>query len=293
MTTAALAGVFDYLHAHRHAAPIISTRRRSTPSTVKTPSVDAGDYTINMWTREADVPGSTNVLASLPTAAALGLGTYYGNIDTSGDNDYFAINVTAGQVYTFTFAGGAASNRRILDPGQHGGDPDPVQRCRAVARLEPQFRKLGQLFRDPEHDHLPSRGRPRGHDGRLHAGRERRSTRRRAIRSKRSTGTAPTISIPSSSTAFRRPTSISAPPARTSARPIGQPRAGSRHQIAAVMHALAEYTPITGIQYVETTDVNQAEFRMITVDDGDLRRRFYPQDPDLRHPAGHRHLQPR
>jgi hypothetical protein len=51
------------------------------------------------------------------------------------------------------------------------------------------------------------------------------------------------------------------------------------HQIAAVMNALAEYTPITGIQYLQTTDVTQAEFRMITVSTATYGARFYPQDP--------------
>ncbi len=58
--------------------------------------IDGGAYTLAQWTREADVPGSTNVAASLATAAPLGLGTYYGNIDAGGDNDYFAVTVTAG-----------------------------------------------------------------------------------------------------------------------------------------------------------------------------------------------------
>lgn len=70
------------------------------------PSVDAGAYTINMWSPEADVPGSTNVLASLPTAVEIGLGTTYGNLEVEGDNDYFKIEVSEGMVYTFGYAGG-------------------------------------------------------------------------------------------------------------------------------------------------------------------------------------------
>ena len=81
------------------------------------PSFDDGDYTISMWQRETDVPGSTNVLASLATAASIGLGTYFGNIDAAGDNDYYQINVVAGQFYSFTLAGGAASNPEFATPG--------------------------------------------------------------------------------------------------------------------------------------------------------------------------------
>jgi len=50
---------------------------------------------------------------------------------------------------------------------------------------------------------------------------------------------------------------------------------------AAVMTALLEFTKITGIQYVETTNINQAEFRLNTVDDGNFGAYFYPQDPDF------------
>ncbi len=48
---------------------------------------------------------------------------------------------------------------------------------------------------------------------------------------------------------------------------------------AAVMQALLEFTKITGIQYVETNDINQAEFRLNTVNTGNFGAYFYPQDP--------------
>ncbi|HYD36151.1 MAG TPA: M10 family metallopeptidase C-terminal domain-containing protein, partial [Allosphingosinicella sp.] len=48
---------------------------------------------------------------------------------------------------------------------------------------------------------------------------------------------------------------------------------------AAVMAALAEFGKITGIQYLETNDVNQAEFRLNTVNTGNFGAYFYPQDP--------------
>lgn len=48
---------------------------------------------------------------------------------------------------------------------------------------------------------------------------------------------------------------------------------------SAVMSALLEYTKITGITYVETLDINQAEFRLNTVSTGNFGAYFYPQDP--------------
>ena len=54
-----------------------------------------------------------------------------------------------------------------------------------------------------------------------------------------------------------------------------------QHQIDAVMHALnTQYTPITNINYVITTDINEATFKMITVENLTYGARFYPQAPE-------------
>jgi len=52
------------------------------------------------------------------------------------------------------------------------------------------------------------------------------------------------------------------------------------HEKAAVMSALEEFSKILGINYVETTDVNQAEFRLITTTSAQYGAYFYPQDED-------------
>ena len=46
------------------------------------------------------------------------------------------------------------------------------------------------------------------------------------------------------------------------------------------MSALQEFSKILGINYVETTDVNQAEFRLITTTSAQYGAYFYPQDED-------------
>ena len=56
---------------------------------------------------------------------------------------------------------------------------------------------------------------------------------------------------------------------------------------AAVMSALLEYTKITGITYVETANIAQAEFRLNTVSTGNFGAYFYPQDR-LRRAGRHR-----
>ena len=51
-------------------------------------------------------------------------------------------------------------------------------------------------------------------------------------------------------------------------------------QQAAVMHGLTtQYTPITGITYVVTTDLSQATFRLVTTINDDYGARFYARDP--------------
>ncbi len=88
------------------------------------PSLDTGAYTIKQWSHEADVPGTTNVLASLRDGRpADGLGTYYGNIDTGGDNDYFALTVDGWTILHIQFAGGAASNAAFATVGKRRRKP--------------------------------------------------------------------------------------------------------------------------------------------------------------------------
>jgi Ca2+-binding RTX toxin-like protein len=51
-------------------------------------------------------------------------------------------------------------------------------------------------------------------------------------------------------------------------------------QIDGVMRALQEFTAVTGINYVQTTNVEDATFRMLTTINQDYGAAFYPQDPE-------------
>jgi Ca2+-binding RTX toxin-like protein len=51
------------------------------------------------------------------------------------------------------------------------------------------------------------------------------------------------------------------------------------YEIGQVMLALEEYERILGVNYVVTTDVNQATFRLITTEDEPYGAYMYPQDP--------------
>lgn len=82
------------------------------------PSIDTGNYTINVWTADPahDAPDTTT------GAPTIGVGTTYGHLDESGDTDVYAIQLTAGTHYTFTYAGGVASELDFdQEPGENTG----------------------------------------------------------------------------------------------------------------------------------------------------------------------------
>ena len=63
---------------------------------------------------------ATDVGGTFATASEIGLGTTYGNLEAAGDRDMYAIDVTAGQLYTFTYNGGIAAGSDWEDPTTPG-----------------------------------------------------------------------------------------------------------------------------------------------------------------------------
>ena len=241
------------------------------------PSVDAGDYTINMWMRETDVPGSANVAASLPTAAALGLGTYYGNIDAAGDNDYYAVNVSAGQAYIFTLAGGAASNPEFAIPGNTAATLTLYNAAGTSLGSNLNFESSVSYFATTDTTiYVRAAGLGTTTGGYTLDVVEVDPSTRDPLESLNwdSADNIDTVLVDGVPTAYVYFGGAGENFGEAVVNQGWQP-----HQIAAVMNALEEYTPITGINYEITTDVNQAEFRMITVTTATYGARFYPQDP--------------
>ena len=70
------------------------------------PSLDTGNYTINMWVANPahDAPDT------IAGAVAIDIGTTYANLDAAGDTDVYSVQLTAGTLYTFNYAGGIASD---------------------------------------------------------------------------------------------------------------------------------------------------------------------------------------
>lgn len=248
-------------------------------------SIDTGAYTISTWSPEADVPGTNDVATSLPTAASLGLGTYYGNLDSGTDNDYFAITVEAGQVYTFNYSGGIW--------GGADWDDEAGENLATLTLYNANGQQLGSNL---------------NYESGLSYFAATDTTVYVRVQSYAGTSGGYTLDVGEVDPATRDPLESlnwdsadnidtvlvngvptayvyfgSAGEHFGERNPDGTPLTTSgwtQAQVDAVMSALLnEYTPITGINYVITTDVNQAEFRMLTVPTATYGARFYPQDP--------------
>jgi hypothetical protein len=248
------------------------------------PSVDAGAYTINMWTREADVPGTTNVLASLPTAVGIGLGTYYGHIDVSGDNDYFRFNVVAGETYSFNFAGGGATNPELNTPGNTAATLSLYRANGSLIGSNLNFESVvGYTSQVNETIYIRAAGLAGTTGGyTLDATVVDVSTRDPLQALNWDTAAnIDTVMVNGVPTAYVYFGAAGEAFGETNANGTPLVTSGwTAAQMAAVMNALQnEYTPITGINYVMTTNVAEAEFRMLTVPTATYGARFYPQDP--------------
>jgi len=133
--------------------------------------IDAGDYTLTRWDSTAPDAGSTRATA---VDIVVG-GTTYGQLNAPGDLDMYRIQLTAGDFYTFTYAGGIASGAEY--PNQAAGDnidPAPLRRQRGTDLRSGELRNRHRLHRADHRDLLHSGRGLRAHDDRrLHAGRHR------------------------------------------------------------------------------------------------------------------------
>ena len=75
------------------------------------PSLDTGNYTVDIWTADSahDAPDTTT------GAVAISGGTTFGHLNEIGDVDVYSVSLSAATLYTFTYAGGIASDTD-MDP---------------------------------------------------------------------------------------------------------------------------------------------------------------------------------
>lgn len=250
------------------------------------PSIDTGDYTINVWSPEADVPGSSDVTASIATAVEISVGTYYGNLDFVNDDDYFALDVSAGMVYSFGYAGGVwGAADRNGEPGENLARLTIYNAAGQQLSTNFNYESGTSYFAATDttiYIRVDGAVEPAGSAGgtggyTLDITEIDPSTRDplEAFVWDSAANVTPDAVIDGVPTVY-----IYFAPAGENLTP-GEVNLGwQQHQIDAVMHALENaYRPVTGFDYVITNDISQATFKMITVSNNTYGARFYPQDP--------------
>jgi Ca2+-binding RTX toxin-like protein len=245
---------------------------------------DAGTYTVDIWS----AGGSPDAPATLAGAVSIGLGTTFGHLNVAGDKDMYKIQLTAGQFYTFTYAGGIAGGGEY--PGEQPGENIGILRLYDANGVQIQAAVnyetgLGFLPDATGTYYL----RIEGYDADMTGGYT------LDVSSVNPAEHDPLDAIDWRSAANIQTTLVNGVPTAfvyfaTAAdgayglteddgtTPI--PTYGwQQFQIDGVMRALQEYTAITGINYVRTTDVHQATFRLLTTINDDYGAQFFPQDP--------------
>ena len=246
---------------------------------------DNGDYTIVQWSPQAGHDAG----ATIATAGSINVGTNYNYLETTSDVDLYAITLTAGTFYTFTYNGGIASE--TIDPGESIGVLG-LQNSAGASVVGLSVGTAGETgisyFATTT--------------GTYYLSVQAYSNPPFITANPLQTG-GYTIDVAAIDPSTRDPLEAfiwdSANNVTADAVVDGVPTvyiyfaaAGEdvgtgettygwqQHQIDAVMHALQNsYTPVTGFNYVITTDASQATFRMITVENTTYGARFYPQDP--------------
>jgi Ca2+-binding RTX toxin-like protein len=257
---------------------------------------DNGGYTIVQWSPDA----AHDAGDTLGTAGTIEIGTNYGYLDTAGDLDLYAIQLTAGQVYTFTYNGGISSSGDWDDEaGESLGvlalyDANGVNVAPPEVNYETGLTFVAQtsgtyyLSADAYSNYIGGPDMTGGYTIDVKEQSLSDLDPLDAIRWK-SADNIDTVDVngdaPGGQVAY---VYFGLPGENFGEKALnGSPMVTlgwNAHEKAAVLSALGEYTPITGITYLETTDVNQAEFRLLTTaipsgTPGAYGARFYPQDP--------------
>ncbi len=259
------------------------------PSAPGYPTADTGNYTITQWSPVAGHDAGNTIA----TAGTIAVGTNYEYLETAGDRDYYAINLTAGQVYTFTYNGGVASSGDWDDePGESLGVLGLYNSAGgAVVGLTVNYEtSITFVAQTTGTYYLRAEGYSNFIGGPAMTGGYTIDVVERAFEdfdpleslrwdSADDIDTVDVGGVPTAYVYFG-----AAGETFGENLPFGS-LGWTATQMAAVMNVLQnEYTPITGIQYLVTTNVEEAEFRMLTTaippgTPGAYGARFYPQDP--------------
>ena len=240
---------------------------------------DNGNYTLAQWSPEADVGATTT------GAPSLVLGTNYGNIESTTDADTFQFDVAAGTFYTFSYSGGIVGD----DRGEAFGNIarlDLLDGSGNLIATNLNFESgLSYLSEAAGTVYVRVRG-FEGTGGYTVDVQEVEFANRDPLEALNWDSAANIETVDTTpgedggevAYVYFAPAGVNFGETEADGSPMTT-YGWTTEQSTAVMHALqTQYTPITGIEYRVTTDVNQATFRMLTTINEEYGARFYPND---------------
>ncbi|WP_324749464.1 M10 family metallopeptidase C-terminal domain-containing protein [Sphingomonas sp. LY54] len=246
------------------------------------PTLDTGNYTLDVWAANLahDVPGT------FAGAVSIDPGTTYGFLETPGDTDMYRIDMTAGMVYSFGYAGGISSSGDWDDePGENIGYLELYDAGGNLITEAVNYETGLSFFAEENATYYL---RASGYDPAMTGGytldlAELNPADYDPLESLNwdSAANVPFVNVAGTPTAYV----YFAAAGENFGETQGDSDAAlvslgwTNYEMQQVMLALEEYEHILGVDYVVTTDVNQATFRLITTEDEPYGARFYPQDP--------------
>jgi Ca2+-binding RTX toxin-like protein len=253
-----------------------------------TDSPETGNYTIDVWTQEE----THDVGGTFADAVTIDVGTTFGYLDSATDRDMYRIEATEGMVYAFTYAGGISGGADWDgEEGENIGilrvyDAEGNQMGAAV-NYETGisfFAEQGGTYYVRAESYAGTTG------GYTLDVEEVDPSTRDPLESLNwdSAANIPTVlvdGVPTAYVYFAPAGENFGETADDGVSPM-ETYGWQQHEMDAVMLALEQYTPITGINYVITTDVEQATFRLLTTSSDLYGAYFYPQAPNYGDAAG-------
>ena len=246
-------------------------------------SIDTGNYTIDVWSPNP----ATDAPSTFEGAERITSGTTFGYLDSGSDIDTYQIDVQAGLVYSFTYAGGIAGAAELTSPtpGENIGVVSIYDASGTLITAGVNYETGVNFFAETSGTYYIQ---ITPFDSSLTGGytldvAELDPADYDPLDSIdwRNADNVPFVDVGGVPTAY-----VYFAPAGVNFGETGddgvtpmETFGWQQFQIDGVMRALDEYEEILGVNYEITTDVNQATFRLLTTESEDYGAYFYPQDP--------------
>ena len=243
------------------------------------PALDTGNYTINVWSANA----AHDAGGTLASADAIDAGTAFGHFDMAGDVDVYSMSLTAGMYYEFTYAGGATTGLVELVDAQGNVVASETSVEGTIKFFAEESETVYVRVSAPVVDAPGNKPAPaQAATGYTLDVREVNPADEDPLDSIQweSASNVPFVDVNGVPTAYVYfapagenfgETNDQGGPMRT--------WGWNQTEIDAVMLALEQYEQILGVNYVITTDPEQATFRLLTTRSDLYGAYAYPQDP--------------